>query len=77
MHDVVVTGCGLDAQLADVAAQVVTVLQQPARSEQFAPVPGPRIATVEVRRTMASIDPIRRLDQGGQSRAREDRRRHQ
>ena len=31
MHDVVVTGCGLDALLADVAAQVVTVLHQPLR----------------------------------------------
>jgi hypothetical protein len=50
MHDVIVTGCGLDALLADVAAQVVTVLQQPLRSENFAPVPGPRIVAVEVRR---------------------------
>jgi hypothetical protein len=33
MHDVVVTGCGLDALLADFAAQVVTVLQQPPRAE--------------------------------------------
>ena len=50
MHDVEVTGCGLEALLADFAAQVVTVLQQPPRAEQFAPAPGPRVATVEVRR---------------------------
>ena len=50
MHDVVVTGCGLDALLADVAAQVVTVLQQPPRAEHFAPAPGPRVMAVEVHR---------------------------
>jgi hypothetical protein len=50
MHDVVVTGCGLDALLADVAAQVVTVLQQPRRAEHFAPGPGPHVVAVEVRR---------------------------
>src|SRR6202163_4802399 len=36
MHDVVVTGSGLDTLLADFAAQVVTVLQQPPRAEHFA-----------------------------------------
>ena len=50
MHDVVVTGCGLEALLADFAAQVVTVLQQPARTDHFASAPGPRILAVEVRR---------------------------
>ena len=50
MHDVVVSGCGLDALLADVAAQVVTVLQQPLRAEHFAPGSGPRVVAVEVRR---------------------------
>jgi hypothetical protein len=54
MHDVIVTGCGLDALLADVAAQVVTVLRQPLRSENFVPAPGPRVVTVEVRRMEAS-----------------------
>ena len=49
MHDVVVTGCGLEALLADLAAQVVTVLKQPPRAEHFAAVPGPRIVAVEVR----------------------------
>jgi hypothetical protein len=50
MHDVVVTGCGLEALLADVAAQIITLLQQPPRAEHFLPGPGPRVATVEVRR---------------------------
>jgi hypothetical protein len=54
MHDVVVTGCGLEALLADVAAQVVTVLHQPARAEQFLPGRGPRVVSVEVRRMEAS-----------------------
>ena len=54
MHDVVVTGCGLDALLADFAAQVVTVLQQPPRAEHLAPAPGPRILAVEVRRIEGS-----------------------
>jgi hypothetical protein len=54
MHDVVVTGCGLDALLADVAAQVVTVLQQPPRAEHFGAAPGPRVLTVEVRRIEGS-----------------------
>jgi len=50
MHDVVVTGCGLEALLADFAAQVVTVLQMLPRAEHFAPAPGPRVVAVEVRR---------------------------
>ena len=54
MHDVVVTGCGLEALLADVAAQVVTVLQDPPRAETFAPGPGPRVVAVEVRRIEGS-----------------------
>ena len=57
MHDVVVTGCGLDALLADLAAQVVTVLQQPLRAEHFAPAAGPRVLAVEVRRIEASGPP--------------------
>ena len=54
MHDVVMTGCGLDALLADLAAQVVTVIKQPLRAEHFAPAPGPRVLTVEVRRIEGS-----------------------
>src|ERR1700680_5300312 len=54
MHDVVVTGCGLEALLADFAAQVVTVLQQPLRSEHFLPASGLRVVAVEVRRIEGS-----------------------
>jgi len=50
MHDVVVTGCRLDALLADVAEHIVTVVRQPSRAEAFLPTPGPRVSTVEVRR---------------------------
>src|SRR5438445_9751723 len=39
MHDVVVTGCGLEALMADFAAQVVTVLQQPPRTDHLRPRP--------------------------------------
>src|SRR5438445_5024652 len=50
MHDVLVTGCGLEALLADFAAQVVTVVQQPLRAETFLPTSGPRVVAVEVHR---------------------------
>jgi hypothetical protein len=54
MHDVIATGCGLDALQADLAAQAVTVLQQPLRAETFLPASGPRVSTVEVRRIEGS-----------------------
>jgi hypothetical protein len=54
MHDVVVTGCGLEALLVDFAAQVVTVLQQPLRAETFLPASGPRVSAIEVRRVEPS-----------------------
>jgi hypothetical protein len=54
MHDVIVTGCGLEALLADLAAQVVTALQQPPRAEHFALAPGPGVLAVEVRRIEGS-----------------------
>jgi hypothetical protein len=54
MHDVIVTGCGLEALLADFAAQAVTLLQQPLRAETFLPASGPRVSTVEVRRIEGS-----------------------
>ena len=57
MHDVVVTGSGLEALLADLAAQVVTVLKQPTRTEHFAPAAGPRVLAVEVRRIEGSGPP--------------------
>ena len=58
MHDVVVTGCGLEALLADLATRDVTVLRQPLRVEKFdafTPASGRRVVTVEVRRVGASI----------------------
>jgi hypothetical protein len=54
MHDVIVTGCGLEALLADFAAQAVTLLQQPLRAETFLPASGPRLLAVEVRRIESS-----------------------
>jgi hypothetical protein len=50
MHDVVVTGCGLDALLADLAAQAVSMIAQPLRAERFVDTSGPRVVAVEVRR---------------------------
>jgi len=55
--DVLVTGCGLDALLADLAAQVVTVLRQPLRAETFQPfrpAEGSHVLTVDVRRVEGS-----------------------
>jgi hypothetical protein len=54
MHDVVVKGSGLDALLADLAAQDVTMLREPMRAEKFLPVSGPRVLAVEVRRVEAA-----------------------
>ena len=41
LHDVVVKECGLDVLLADLAAQAVTELRQPARAETFQPLTRP------------------------------------
>jgi hypothetical protein len=57
MHDVIVTGCRLDNLLADVAAQVVTVLRQPSRADAFRNAPGPRVSTIEVRRIEGTAMP--------------------
>ena len=57
MHDVVVTGCGLDTLLADFAAQIVTVVKQPLRAEHFVSGPRPRVLNVEVRR-IDGTDPL-------------------
>jgi hypothetical protein len=55
MHDVVVQGCGLEALLADFAAQAVTLLREPRRTDKFfMPASGPRISAVEVRRVEGS-----------------------
>lgn len=55
LHDVIVTGCRLDALLADIAAQVVTVLRQPSRAEAFLTAPGSRVLAVEVRPSEVSV----------------------
>lgn len=49
-HDVVVKGSGLETLLSDLAAQQVTVLREPARTEKFAAAPGPRITGLVVRK---------------------------
>jgi hypothetical protein len=49
-HNVVVRGSGLDSLLADFAAQQITVLTQPARTDKFTESAGPRIFELEVRR---------------------------
>jgi hypothetical protein len=49
-HDVVVRGSGLDSLLADFAAQQITIVKQPARTDKFTESAGPRIFELEVRR---------------------------
>jgi hypothetical protein len=49
-HDIVVTGSDLGSLLADFAAQQVTILREPQRTERFDPTAGPRIFALEVRR---------------------------
>lgn len=49
-HDVLVKGAGLDALLSDLAAQQVTVLREPARTEKFTAASGPRITELMVRK---------------------------
>ena len=46
-HDVVVKGCGLDRLLEDVAAQRVTAIPEPARTDRFA-TDSDRVRIVEV-----------------------------
>jgi hypothetical protein len=54
VHDVVVRGSGLEALLADLAAQTVTLLREPMRGEKFVPTSGSRVLTVQVRRVEGS-----------------------
>jgi hypothetical protein len=49
-HDVVVRGSGLDSLRADFAAQRITILQEPARTDKFAESAGPRSLELKVRR---------------------------
>jgi len=47
-HDVVVEGSDLTALLADLAAQRVTILREPSRTDRLAAAEGPRITALEV-----------------------------
>jgi hypothetical protein len=57
-HDVVVRGSGLDSLLADFAAQQVTIVKQPVRTDKFRESPGPRIFELEVRRVQIDTSEI-------------------
>jgi hypothetical protein len=47
-HDVVIKGSDLASLLSDFAAQRITVLKEPARTDQFASLDGARITALEV-----------------------------
>jgi hypothetical protein len=49
-HDVIIKGHRLSLLLEDLAAQRVTQLREPSRSEKFASPSGPRIAELAVRK---------------------------
>ena len=49
-HDVIVKGSGLSLLLEDLAAQRVTCLKEPYRTEKFASGAGPRIVQLVVRK---------------------------
>jgi hypothetical protein len=49
-HDLVVRGSGLSLLLEDLAAQRVTQLKEPARTEKFTSGAGPRISELLVRK---------------------------
>jgi len=55
-HDLVVKGSGLAPLLADFAAQQITVLREPARTERFMSSEAPRISEVQVRRVEAGAE---------------------
>jgi hypothetical protein len=48
-HDVLVKGSDLNSLLSDFAAQRVTLLKEPARTDRFAGADGPRITELQVR----------------------------
>ena len=48
-HDVVIKGSDLASLLSDFAAQRITLLKEPARTDRFAGADGPRITELEVR----------------------------
>ena len=47
-HDVVIKGSDLTSLLSDFAAQRITILKEPARTDRFACLDGPRITELEV-----------------------------
>jgi hypothetical protein len=49
-HEVVVKGAGLGALLGDLSNQRVSIIQEPARPDRFITDPGPRIASISVRK---------------------------
>ncbi len=48
-HDVFVKGSGLASLLSDFAAQQISVLQEPSRTDKFSGVAGPRVIELTVR----------------------------
>jgi hypothetical protein len=57
-HDVVLKGNGLDALLADIAAQRVVELRQPLRAERFGDVAGTCIREIAVTRVDSEGNPL-------------------
>ena len=47
-HDVVIKGSDLTSLLSDFAAQRITVLKEPTRTDRFASLDGPRITELDV-----------------------------
>jgi len=47
-HDIWVKGSGLASLLSDFAAQQISVLQEPTRTDKFSAAPGPRILELTV-----------------------------
>jgi hypothetical protein len=49
-HDIMVTGHGLGAMLADLLAQRVSTMREPSRAERFHPAPAPCITSISIKR---------------------------
>jgi hypothetical protein len=54
-HDVVITGSDLDSLFADFACQQISILREPARTDRFSHLSGPRILGVQVRPVAATV----------------------
>jgi hypothetical protein len=48
-HDLLITGTGLSSLLSGFAAQQITQIREPARTEKFGAATGPRITTLTVK----------------------------